>query len=309
MKAFVSDRVELPLPPGHRFPIEKDRLLRESLTAGAAEPGLAIELVDAVPASDADLLRVHLPGYVAAVRGGTLSAKEQRRIGFPWSPELVERSLLSVGATLGACRAALVEGVAVTLAGGTHHAFADHGEGYCVFNDAAVAVRALQAAGAIQRALIVDTDVHQGNGTAAIFRDDPTVFTLSLHGAGNYPFHKEASDLDVELPDGCGDADYLDALARALVAALAAAAADLVVVVAGADPFLDDRLGRLALTKEGLAERDRRVLAACADHGLPVAVTMGGGYARDVRDTVEIQRATIHAALRLASLRGATMRR
>jgi acetoin utilization deacetylase AcuC-like enzyme len=248
------------------------------------------------PAADDEILLAHDGAYVGRVLGGTLSAAEQRAIGFPWTPQMVERSRRSSGATLAACRAALEEGTGANLAGGTHHAFRDRGEGYCVFNDSAIAARTLQAEGRVRRVLVIDCDVHQGNGTASIFRDDPTVFTFSIHGANNFPFAKEASDLDIELPDGTGDRAYLEALAQGLDEALGRARADVAIYLAGADPYLDDRLGRLALTKQGLLNRDRLVFEACAAANLPVAVTMAGGYARDIEDTVDIHYATIETA-------------
>ncbi len=303
MQAFHSDHFVLPLPPGHRFPMPKYRLLRESVEGEAG-----LRLRDCPPASEGELALAHDPAYIAAVLEGTLSAAMQREIGFPWSERMVERSRRSVGATIAAARAALAEGVAANLAGGTHHAYADKGGGYCVFNDTAVAARLMQAewhrrhggaAGGL-RVAVIDLDVHQGNGTAAIFRDDPTVFTLSLHGARNFPFRKEASDLDVELPDGCTDGPYLAALDAALAQLWArhgAAPPGLVFYLAGADPHEDDRLGRLKLTTEGLAERDRRVFAACRERGIPVVVSMAGGYGRDIGVTVAIQRRTLLEAL------------
>jgi acetoin utilization deacetylase AcuC-like enzyme len=216
----------------------------------------------------------------------------------------VERSRRSVGGTLSASRAALEDGIAANLAGGTHHAFVDHGEGFCVFNDVAVAARALQAEGRIRRAVVLDLDVHQGNGTAAIFRDDPSVFTLSVHGANNFPFRKEASDMDVELPDRAEDAVFVEGVGRGVRAALAQGA-DLAFYVAGADPFEGDRLGRLAVTKAGLAERDRIVFDLCAREGVPAVVVMSGGYAHDVEDTVDIHEATVRAASRRVGARSA----
>lgn len=251
-------------------------------------------------ATDTDLTRVHDADYVARVARGALSRDEVRRIGFPWSPGLVERSRRSVGGTMAAARAALLDGVAANMAGGTHHAFRDRGEGFCVFNDVAVATRTVQAEGLASRVAVLDLDVHQGNGTAAIFRGDDSVFTLSVHGAGNYPFHKEAGDLDVELPDGCGDDDYLDAVARGMEVALAGKP-DLAFYLAGADPYEDDRLGRLSVTKEGLSRRDHLVLDACQREGIPLAVVMSGGYAREVDDTVDIHHATIAAAAERAA--------
>lgn len=301
MLAYHADRFSLPLAPGHRFPIEKYRLLREAVQRELPQ----VRLREADAATDGELALAHLPAYVSAVAEGRLDAAGQREIGFPWSAQLVERSRRSVGATIAAARAALAEGVGATLAGGTHHASAGAGGGYCVFNDAAVAARLMQAechrcrAGALGVALI-DLDVHQGNGSAAIFRDDPTVFTLSLHGERNYPFRKEASDLDVALPDGCGDAPYLDALDSALAMLWArheGRLPGLVIYLAGADPHEGDRLGRLRLTRAGLAERDRRVFASARERGVPLAVTMAGGYGRDIADTVAVHLGTLAEAL------------
>jgi len=301
MRAFASDRFLLPLPEGHRFPIGKYRLLREAVRERL--PELRVE--EAPAATDGELALAHAPAYVAAVAEGLLTPAEQREIGFPWSERMVERSRRSVGATIQAARCALEEGVAANLAGGTHHAHADRGSGYCVFNDVAVAARLMQAEWhrrhrALLRVAVVDLDVHQGNGTAAIFRDDPTVFTLSLHGAKNFPFRKAASDLDVELPDGCGDREYLQALDAAL-GALWQRHGDrppgLVFYLAGADPHEGDRLGRLALSAAGLAERDRRVLGAARERRIPVALSMAGGYGRVIEDTVAVQVATLRLAL------------
>ncbi|MEQ9400176.1 MAG: histone deacetylase [Longimicrobiales bacterium] len=290
MRAFYCDHFVLSLPPGHRFPMEKYRLLRE-----AVERDGRVRLTVPDAATDAELARAHDPTYVARVVNGALTGREVRQIGFPWSLELVERSRRSVGGTLGAARAALADGVGANLAGGTHHAFADHGEGFCVFNDVAVAIRALQSEALAARFAVIDLDVHQGNGTAAIFRSDPDVFTLSVHGASNYPFRKEAGDRDVALPDGTGDGPYLDAVRTGVAEALATGP-DLVFYVAGADPYEHDRLGRLAVTRTGLARRDREVFDACAGAGVPVAVVMSGGYAEQVEDTVSIHHATIRAA-------------
>jgi acetoin utilization deacetylase AcuC-like enzyme len=294
MQAFHSDRHLLPLPPGHAFPRRKYRLLRERVAAFAE-----LAATEAPAATDAELTLVHDAAYVNAVSSGTLSAVEQRAIGFPWSPELVERSRRSVGATLAAARAALVAGVAANLAGGTHHAAATRGSGYCVFNDVAVATRVLQAEAPL-RVAVVDLDVHQGDGTAAIFAGDASVFTLSLHGANNFPFRKAASDLDVALADGCGDAEYLAALDGALAVLAREHAArpfGLAFYLAGADPHEGDRLGRLKLSAEGLLRRDRRVLAALGGQRIPVALAMAGGYGRDLEVTVAIQAATIAAAI------------
>lgn len=259
-------------------------------------------------ATPEQLALAHDPAYVARVREGRLSDAELRDIGFPWSPAMVERSLRSTGATISACRAALVDGVSVNLAGGTHHAYRDRGSGYCVFNDAAVAARVVQAERRIERALIVDLDVHQGDGTAAILADDPTIFTFSIHGARNYPFKKQQSDLDIALPDRTGDADYLAALEAGLAEAMSRARADLAIYLAGADPYEGDRIGRLALTRDGLARRDHLVLATCRRAGLPVAVAMAGGYARELDDVVAIHLRTVEIAAEVAGVVQATPR-
>ena len=311
MKVFYSDHFVLPLPEGHRFPMIKYSMLRERVAeSGICGPG---ELRVAKPVSDEEILRAHHPGYLKRVVSGTLTDKEVRRIGFPWSPRMVQRSRRASGGTMGACLSALEDGLAANLAGGTHHAFADRGEGYCVFNDSVIAARAVQAAGFVQRVLVIDTDVHQGNGTAAILRGDPTVFTFSIHGAKNFPFHKEESDLDAPLPDGAEDTEFLTALEEGLETALDAAQAQLAIYLAGADPFEDDRLGRLCVTKRGLAERDNMVLEPCRERGIPVALTMAGGYARRVEDTVDVHFQSIRRAadtleLERGSRRGSTTR-
>ena len=294
MKLFYTDVFVLPLPAGHRFPMEKYARLRAALLASGNFSESDFHLPPA--ASDEELARAHDPEYIAAVSCGELEISAQKAIGFPWSPGMVERSRRSAGATLAACRAAFVDGVSANLAGGTHHAFRDRGEGFCVFNDAAVAARAMQAEGRSQRVLIVDCDVHQGNGTASILRGDDSIFTFSIHGARNFPFEKETSDLDIELPDGCNDAAYLLQLDHGLDTAFDLARPDLVIYLAGADPYHDDRLGRLALSFNGLAERDRRVFGRCQALGLPVAVAMAGGYARQIDDTVTIHATTIRLA-------------
>lgn len=301
MLAFHSDHFVLPLPEGHRFPMVKYRLLREGVAASLR----GIRLLEAPAATDGELALVHTPRYVEAVAQGLLSPAEQREIGFPWSERMVERARRSVGATIAAARTALRDGVSANLAGGTHHAHGDRGSGYCVFNDVAVAARLMQAEWhrahhALLRVAVIDLDVHQGNGTAAIFRDDPTVFTLSLHGERNFPFRKEASDLDVELPDGCGDADYLCALDDALAQLWRChtnGLPRLAFYLAGADPHEGDRLGRLKLSAGGLAERDRRVLRALLERGIPVALSMAGGYGRVIENTVAVQLATLSEAL------------
>lgn len=294
MKIFYSDVFVLPLPEGHRFPMRKYSRVRERIEA--EDPALAKGLVLPPAASDEELLLVHHADYVERVVTGTLDPREVRRIGFPWSPRLVERSRRSVGGTIAGCRAALEDGVAVNLAGGTHHAYADRGEGFCVFNDAAVAIRVLQAEGRIERAVVLDLDVHQGNGTAAIFEGDPSVFTLSVHGAKNYPFEKERSDLDLPLPDGAGDDLFLETVESGVRHALGANDADVAIYIAGADPFEGDKLGRMSVSKAGLAERDRIVFDRCAAAGVPVVVVMGGGYAEDVEDTVDIHLGVVREA-------------
>jgi acetoin utilization deacetylase AcuC-like enzyme len=297
IRVFHCDAYALPLPPGHRFPTPKYRLLRERLLGEGTLRG-----EDFAPSGliELDALRlVHDAAYVEAVVSGGLPPAEVRRLGFPWSEELVRRSRASVAGTVAAARHALRSGIAGNLAGGTHHAFADHGEGYCVFNDHAVAVRLLQLEGHIERAVIVDLDVHQGNGTAAIFAADDSVFTFSMHGARNYPFRKQRSSLDVELPDGCEDAEYLALLARHLPAVLDAARADILFYQGGVDPLAGDALGRLRLTHQGLRARDRLVLAAARDRDLPVILTLGGGYSRPIEASVEAHCGTYREATAL----------
>lgn len=296
MKAFYSDHFVLPLPEGHKFPMAKYSRLRERILA---ESIVAPEDFHEAPLASLDDLRlVHDPGNVDAVANGTVRPEIQRRIGFPWSPQMVERSRRSVGATIAAARAALDDGVAANLAGGTHHAFADRGEGFCVFNDVAVGVRVLQRNGHANRIAIVDLDVHQGNGTAAIFSGDPSVFTFSMHGDKNYPFKKEVSDLDVPLADGTGDDEYLSLLRTHLPDVLNRHQPDFVFYLAGADPFEGDRLGRLKMTIEGLRRRDEIVMEACTTARLPVAISMSGGYANDIDAIVTIHANTIHTAAR-----------
>jgi acetoin utilization deacetylase AcuC-like enzyme len=294
MKIFHCDGFPLPLPPGHRFPIQKYTLLRDAVLAARLVPPECLAAPE--PASDEQILRAHDQDYLERVIHGQLSSKELRRIGLPWSTELVKRARCSVGGTIGACRAALREGMAVSLAGGTHHAFRDHGQGYCVFNDSVIAARTVQAEDGVDRVVIVDCDVHQGNGTAAILANDPTIFTFSIHGANNFPFRKEPSDLDIGLEDGTGDDAYLEALQAGLERALDLAEADLAVYLAGADPYAGDRLGRLSLSKAGLAKRDRMVFELCQGAALPVATVMAGGYGRKIGDTVDIHLQTVRIA-------------
>ncbi len=291
MDIYRTDLFAIPLPTGHRFPAEKYPMLTRRLV----DEGVVAESELRLPrsATRTELLRVHTPDYLERLEKGSMTAREMRRIGLPWSPELVERARRSVGATLECCFAAVKGGVAVSLSGGTHHAFADRGEGYCIFNDVAVAARAIQAQGEARRILVIDADVHQGNGTAFIFRVDPTVFTFSIHGKNNFPFHKEVGDLDVALEDGTGDDAYLEALHRGLEAVTGRFSPELAVYLAGADPYREDRYGRMALTKQGLALRDRKVLDFCREHRLPVAVAMAGGYAKNIADTVDIHVETV----------------
>jgi acetoin utilization deacetylase AcuC-like enzyme len=293
MHAFYSDQFVLPLPTGHRFPMEKYRLLRTRIAAELP----AVRLCPPMAVSDETLALAHDPHYIARLTCGDLSRKEQTAIGFPWSLPMVERSRRSAGATVMACEKALSERVAVNLAGGTHHAHADRGEGFCCFNDAVVASRVLQHQHGVGAIAIIDLDVHQGNGTATMTEHDPTIFSLSLHGATNYPFRKARSSLDIDLPDGTQDADYLDALNGALATLATRFDPEFIIYLAGADPFYDDRLGRLALSKPGLQARDQRVFAFAEQHGLPVAVAMAGGYARTITDTVDIHFGTVSCAL------------
>lgn len=299
MKVFYCDHFVLPLPEGHRFPMRKYALLRERVIALGIVESEDLHIPD--PVSDAEIERAHDREYVRRVVEGSLSANEIQRIGFPWSAELVERSRRSAGGTVAASRAALADGVSVNLAGGTHHASAASGEGFCVFNDSAIAARAVQAEGTVDRVAVVDCDVHQGNGTAAIFSDDATVFTFSVHGAKNFPFRKEHSDLDIELADGSTDDQYLEAVERGLTAVVEVGRPALVIYVSGADPLDDDKFGRLRVSKRGLATRDRMVFDTMADAGVPVAAVMAGGYAPDVQDTVDVHVETVRAAARAAT--------
>jgi acetoin utilization deacetylase AcuC-like enzyme len=291
MQVFHAMHAVLPLPPGHRFPAAKYQLLRDRLQLELP----LVRFAEAAPATDGELALAHSPGYIAAIATGSIDAPAMREIGFPWSPAMVDRSRRSVGATIAAARTALREGIAANLAGGTHHASRDRGGGFCVFNDAAVAARLLQAEHARMNApaalpvAIVDLDVHQGNGTAAIFRDDPTVFTLSLHGAKNFPFRKEPGDLDIELPDGCRDDEYLQALDGALAQLDRRFEPRLAIYLAGADPHEGDRLGRLKLTWAGLQARDARVLDWARRRRIPLVLAMAGGYGTRIEDTVQAQ--------------------
>ena len=301
MKLYYADHFVLPLPQGHRFPMEKYARLRERLLAC----GEFAEADFCVPegASNDEILRAHDAAYLQRIVSGSLDAAEIRRIGFPWTSAMVERSRRSAGATLAACRSALTRdggsACAANLSGGTHHAHRDFGSGFCVFNDAAIAALAMRAEGRVQRVAIIDCDVHQGDGTATILAAEPDVFTCSLHGARNFPFRKQVSDLDIDLPDNTDDNAYLAALDEALACVFERARPELVIYLAGADPYAGDRLGRLGLSIAGLRNRDERLLAACHGADVPVAIAMAGGYAEPIDDTVSIHFNTVTTAARL----------
>ncbi len=327
MQAFYADQFELPLPLGHRFPMRKYRLLRDWLAAHLPQVQLGV----AEPASDGELALCHTPAYVQGISTGAIDPKVMREIGFPWSLAMAERARRSVGASVAAARSSLgfeqasaqagaphtpqpyshtarhskPQGIAANLAGGTHHSYADKGGGFCVFNDFAVTARLMQAEWARQhraplQVAIIDLDVHQGNGTASIFKNDASVFTLSLHGAKNFPFRKEASDLDVDLPDGCQDAEYLHALELALDELERRFKPGLVLYLAGADPHEGDRLGRLKLSYDGLEARDRRVMDWCWQRRIPLAFAMGGGYGTEIDTTLRVQQTTYRVAAEYA---------
>ena len=291
VKAFYTDHFVLPLPDGHRFPMQKYRLLRDRVSKIDG-----IHLIEPSGASDEDLLRVHTSDYVRAVTMGLLEGSQIREIGFPWSEMMVERSRRSAGATIQACLAALQEGVSVNLAGGTHHAYADKGSGFCVFNDAAIATKYVQALQPNMPVAIIDLDVHQGNGTAAILGKESSCFTLSLHGEKNFPFRKESSHLDIGLEDGLGDQDYLQTLHRALESLEAQFNPELIIYLAGADPHEGDRLGRLKLSMSGMAKRDSMVLSFAKEHRCPIALAMAGGYGTTIETTVDVHEQTIQLA-------------
>jgi acetoin utilization deacetylase AcuC-like enzyme len=297
MRFWSHDRHGFPLPDGHRFPLPKYRLLREAVE----REGLG-EVCGSDAAPWALLGLVHDPAYLGRVRRGELSVREERALGLPWSPALVERGRRSTFGTVHAAGDALERGLGMNLGGGTHHAAYAQGRGYCLFNDVVVAIAALRRSSAAARVLVVDCDVHQGDGTAELLAGDDTAFTLSLHGGANYPFHRATSDLDVDLRTGTGDDEYLSALADALARAVPLARPELVFFLAGADPWEGDRLGRLALTKAGLRERDALVLDTAARIGAPVCVVLAGGYAPDVADTVEINLATAREVARRAGV-------
>jgi acetoin utilization deacetylase AcuC-like enzyme len=294
--AFYSDEFVLPLPLGHRFPMDKYRLLRERVQAEL--PSVSLHLPGL--ATNGMLALAHHPSYIEALTMGTLPDLEQRAIGFPWSPEMVERSRRSAGATIDAARSALRNGVAVNLAGGTHHAGVSSGGGFCCFNDIVVAARLMQSERRISRAAVIDLDVHQGNGTAQILQNDDTIFTFSMHGEKNYPFRKETSDLDIALPDGANDELYLAHLDRGLEQLGERCQPDMIFYLAGADVYKGDRLGKLALSKEAIRARDLRVFEFAANaynRRLPVTVCMGGGYCPTLSDIVDIHFSTVKCAL------------
>ncbi len=297
MKVFYSDTFPIPLPEKHSFPKDKYRLLRTRLSACLAD---RLEMQIPPPASDEAILRAHSAPYLRRFVQGALSSQEIRRVGLPWSKPIVKRTRYSVGGTIAACRAALSEGLAANLGGGTHHAFRDRGQGFCWLNDLMIAARAMQAEGRAERILIIDCDVHQGNGTAAIAKNDPTIFTFSIHGKNNFPHRKEAGDLDIALEDETQDAPYLSALEVGLKLSTERFKANLVIYLAGADPYHKDRFGRLGLTKAGLARRDRLVFSHLKRAGLPAAITLAGGYAPDMQDIVDINFRTIATALEVS---------
>jgi acetoin utilization deacetylase AcuC-like enzyme len=294
VKAFYTDQFVLPLPAGHRFPMEKYSCLRDLVKAVAD-----IELIEAPAASDTQILYAHDPNYLINIIKGNLSAQEQREIGFPWSEKMVKRSRRSAGATVAAAKIALEEGIAVNLAGGTHHAYRNMGSGFCVFNDSAIAARTLQKeVNAKLKVAIIDLDVHQGNGTASILQNDSSIFTLSIHGENNFPFKKEQSDLDLGLADGCNDHTYLSSLEQCLNELNSRFKADCLIYLAGADPHEGDRLGRLNISKDGMHLRDEMVCQYALDKRLPMAISMAGGYGKEIESTVDIHFQTIKTALR-----------
>ncbi|HEX8492584.1 MAG TPA: histone deacetylase [Pyrinomonadaceae bacterium] len=296
MRVFYTSRYYADIGEGHVFPIRKFELVRDRLLGeGTLRPA---DIIEPAPASLTDVLLVHTEDYITRLRAGSLTQRELRRLGLPWSKALVRRSFLAAGGTIGAARSALAEGIGSNLAGGTHHSFPDRGEGFCVLNDVAIAIRVLRRDSLIERAAVVDCDVHQGNGTATIFEGDESVFTFSMHGAKNYPLFKSRSTLDVELPDKTSDDEYFQTLAQNLPRVFAHAP-EIIFYLGGADPFDGDKLGRLSLSIAGLRARDELVLLECRMRGIPVVTVMSGGYAEQVSDTVEIHCNTIRAARRI----------
>lgn len=305
MQVFYTPRYYADIGPGHVFPIRKFELVRDRLLAeGTLEPA---EIVEPAPAPLEDVLLVHTTDYVSRLCSGNLTTKESRRLGLPWSESLVQRSFYAVGGTLAATRASLAAGYSSNLAGGTHHSFSDRGEGFCVLNDVAIAIRAMRARKLFQRAAIVDCDVHQGNGTATIFAGDDDTFTFSIHGANNYPLFKAQSTLDVELADDTSDTEYLDTLAKHLPSVFGADP-EIVFYLAGADPYKGDKLGRLALSIDGLGERDAYVLRECYEREVPIVTVMSGGYGKDINDTIEIHCNTIRIVKEIFESRVAARR-
>ena len=305
MRVSYTPRYYADIGQGHIFPIRKFELVRDRLLAeGTLHPG---ELLEPAPATIEDVLLVHTNDYVSRLCSGELTPKEIRRLGLPWSDSLVRRSFYAVGGTLAATEAALAAGYGSNLAGGTHHSFADRGEGFCVLNDVAIAIRAMRARKLIQRAAIVDCDVHQGNGTATIFAGDDDTFTFSIHGANNYPLFKAQSSLDVELPDGTSDAEYIATLVHYLPAVFASSP-EIVFYLAGADPYKEDKLGRLAVSIDGLRERDAYVLRECYEREIPIVTVMSGGYGKDINNTIEIHCNTIRMVKEVFESRIATRR-
>jgi len=298
MKAYYNDTFVLPLPPGHRFPMSKYALLRQRIIQEGILPEAELIIPDA--ASDEQILQAHDSTYLEKIKTGTLTRQEILRIGFPWSSGLVERSRRSSGATICAAHTALQDGTAVNLAGGTHHAGRNFGAGFSVFNDSVIAARNLQQQHLVERVAIIDCDVHQGNGTADIAADDPSIYCFSIHGEKNFPFRKIDGDLDIGLPDNTQDPMYLDILEIALERILYLFQPDFVIYQSGADPYTGDRLGKLALSKTGLAARDHMVIALCRSEHIPVAVSMGGGYADSVDDIVDIHLQTVRIAAEFA---------
>jgi acetoin utilization deacetylase AcuC-like enzyme len=294
VKAFYTDHFVLPLPSGHRFPMEKYSRLHD-LVSELPE----VELLEAPSATDTQILYAHDPAYLIKVLQGNLNHTEQREIGFPWSEKMVERSRRSSGATIAAAKMALMDGIAANLAGGTHHAYRDRGSGFCVFNDSVIAARALQKEiNSKLQIAVIDLDVHQGNGTASILKNDSSIFTLSIHGQNNFPFTKEQSNLDVDLPDGCNDETYLNALEDSVEKLDARFSVDFIIYLAGADPHEDDRLGRLNLSKDGLQKRDEIVFQYATKHQIPLALSMAGGYGKNMDSTVDIHFQTIKSAMK-----------
>jgi len=294
MRVYYSDKFVLPLPDGHRFPMSKYSRLRQRVET---ELGDRIDLCVAPAVAIEDLKTAHHDDYIQRVIDGSLSSRDVRALGFPWSPELVERSRRSVGATIAACRDAFVEGRSVSLAGGTHHAFADRPQGFCVFNDSVVAARVLRRSSLLNRVAVIDCDVHQGNGTASLVRNDPDIFSFSIHGEKNFPTQKEQSDLDIAVPDQAGDAIYIRLLEQGIASMEKRFKPELVIYLAGADPYRGDRWGRTGLSRQGLRRRDDLVIGWCEAQAVPLAVTMAGGYAKDIDAIVDIHFNTVLRAL------------